>query len=95
MDDDVVTLDFEVDAVLACAEAVEKGAVALYFTKVGAVDVLKGFFGDFEGIEEVELFEGAEFGDFVGTDFIEDDLEHERVISLFCGFFQLKRKPAG
>ena len=38
--------------------------------------MLQVVFGDLKLIEEFKLFQGAELGNFGGTDFIEDDLKH-------------------
>lgn len=81
MDDDFAVDDFEVEAVFAGAEAVEGFVVAGEFAEAvvlffGVVDVGEVVWGDFEFVEDLELFEGGEVGDFGGGDFVEDDLEH-------------------
>ena len=74
--DDLALRDFEVEAPVRRAEAVEGLAVAVQAAEALVLEVLEIVLGDAEGVEEFQLLEGLELGDLRGADDVEDDLEH-------------------
>lgn len=76
VDDHLFLVRLEIEAPVVRAKAVEDLPVAFDFSKAFVIEVLKIFLGYFEFIEELELFECAELGDFGSGDFIKNDLKH-------------------
>lgn len=78
VDDDRAVLHLEIEAMVLRAKAIELLAVALQLSKTFAIEGFEVLFGNLELIEQFELLQGPELGDFGSADFVEDDLEHGR-----------------
>lgn len=76
MDDDGPLFHFEVEAVVLRPETVERFALAFDFAETVAIDAFEVLFRNLELVEQFELLESAELGNFRSADFVEDDLEH-------------------
>jgi hypothetical protein len=76
VDEDAIGMPFEINPVIAAAEAVKRAAIALDLAEIRPVEGLEIIRQDLELCEKVELEilgKGAHLG---GTDGIENDLEH-------------------
>lgn len=83
VDEDVAAFDGEVNAVLACAAAIEfrfaTGEDPKFICEAFLlIDFLRL---DVQRLQQRELGLRGKFGEFGGTDFIEDDLEHDEHLS--------------
>ena len=66
--------DLEIEPVILGPEPVKHFAIAGDFAKAFAVEVIQIGLGHLERIEQIELLEDIQAGDFRSTDFIENDL---------------------
>jgi hypothetical protein len=80
VDYDVVVLHLEVEAVFLGAETIESAAVALDYAEAVAAELFQVLAGHLELVNEFQLVEGAQAGEFRSADFIEDDLQHASIL---------------
>jgi hypothetical protein len=74
VDDDLLVDGLEIEAPFLSAKSVKGFAIPLDLSKALVLKMLQVISRHLEFIEELELFEGVELGDFSRTDFVEDDL---------------------
>ena len=79
MHDDGGVFHFKIEAPIAGAEAIELLAVALDEAKLFAIQCFEVVLIDLKFIQQRELRQSIHPGHLGGTDFVEDDLQHERV----------------